>query len=117
MIKMENHLGTIELHPHFFSDLIGHTVISCFGVAGMANNSAVQNIRQIVFNHTIPTERGVSVYMQDDELVADIHIIVCYGVNIKAIVDSITNKVRYNVEQATGLNLKNINIYVDGLQE
>lgn len=117
MIKTENHLGTIELHQHFFSDLIGHTVTSCFGVVGMANSGAVQNIRQLVFKHSNYTDRGVSVYTQGDELVADIHIIVSYGVNIKAIVDSITNKVRYTVEQATGLKLKNINIYVDGMQE
>lgn len=117
MIKTENHLGVIELHQHFFSDLIGHTVTSCFGVVGMANSGPVQNIRQRVFRHNNYTDRGVSVYVQDDELSVDIHIVVSYGVNIKAIVDSITNKVRYTVEQATGFKIKSVNVYVDAMKE
>lgn len=117
MIKTENHLGVIELHSHFFSDLIGHTVTSCFGVVGMANSGPVQNIRQKVFRHGTCIDRGVAVYLQNDELSADIHIVISYGVNIRAIVDSITNKVRYTVEQATGLKLKNVNVYVDEMKE
>lgn len=116
MIKTENHLGVIELHNHFFSDLIGHTVTSCFGVVGMANSGPVQNLRQKVFKHGSYTDRGVAVYLQDDELSADIHIVISYGVNIRAIVDSITNKVRYTVEQATGLEMKNIYVYVDDMK-
>ena len=40
-----------------------------------------------------------------------------YGVNIAAIVDSIVNKVRYTVEQATGLAVKKVNVFVDGIKE
>lgn len=117
MIKTENHLGVIELHQNFFSELIGHTVTSCFGVVGMASSSPVQNIRQKVFKHGSFTDRGVAVYVQGEEFSVDIHIVVSYGVNIKAIVDSITNKVRYTVEQAAGFKIKNVNVYVDDIKE
>lgn len=117
MIKNENHLGVIELHQHFFSDLISHTVTSCFGVVGMASSGPVANIKQKVLKHNSFTDRGVAVSVQGDELSVDIHIVVSYGVNIKAIVDSITNKVRYTVEQATGLKIKCVNVYVDDIKE
>jgi len=42
---------------------------------------------------------------------------VTYGVNIGTIVDSITNKVRYTVEQSTGLGVKKVNVFVDGMKE
>ncbi len=117
MIKSENHLGTTELHQHYFADLIGHTVTSCFGVAGMANSGATQNIRQFIFRHNNYIDQGVSVYADAGELVIDLHIIVTYGVNIQAIVDSIKNKVRYTVEKSTGHKVKRINIFVDGMKE
>lgn len=117
MIKTENHLGVIELHQHFFTELIGHTVTSCFGVVGMATGGPVQNIRNKVLKHLGYTDRGVAVYIQNDELSVDIHIVVSYGVNIKAIVDSVTSKVRYTVEQATGLKIKSVNVYVDDIKE
>ncbi|WP_395588158.1 Asp23/Gls24 family envelope stress response protein [Pseudomonas syringae group genomosp. 7] len=44
------------------------------------------------------------------------HIIVTYGLNISAIVKSIVNKVRYTVEEATGLEVRQLNVYVDGMK-
>ena len=45
------------------------------------------------------------------------HIAVSYGVNINAIVDSIVNKVRYTVEEATELRVSKVNVYVDALSK
>lgn len=117
MIRIENHLGVTELHQHYFSDLIGQTVTSCFGVAGMANSGATQNIRQFLFRKNNYIDKGVSVSADGSELIIDLHIIITYGVNIQAIVDSITNKVRYTVEQATRLTVKKVNVFVDGMKE
>ena len=58
-----------------------------------------------------------AVRAEADELVIDLHIIVTYGVNIQAIVDSIKNKVRYTVEKSTGRTVKRITVYVDGMKE
>ena len=35
MLKLENHLGVIEISEEYFANLIGHAVSECFGVAGM----------------------------------------------------------------------------------
>ena len=51
------------------------------------------------------------------DLVIDLHIFITYGVNISAIADSIVNKVRYTVEQATGLTVNHVNVFVDGMKE
>lgn len=117
MIKIENHLGNIEINDNYFSDLIGHTVTSCFGVAGMANSGASQGLRSFFFRSRNYLDQGVQVKSAGTDLLIDLHIIVTYGVNISAIVDSIVNKVRYTVEQATGLAVNKVNVYVDGMTE
>lgn len=117
MIRIENHLGHIEINDDYFSDLIGHTVTACFGVAGMANSNATQGLRAFFFRRRSYLDQGVSVKSNGTDLTINLHIVVTYGVNISAIVDSITNKVRYTVEQATGLVVKKINVYVDGMKE
>lgn len=117
MIKIENHLGAIEINDDFFSDLIGHTVTSCFGVAGMANSGASQGLRAFFFRRRSYLDQGVSVRAGGTDLTIDLHIFVTYGVNIAAIVDSITNKVRYTVEQATGLLVRKVNVYIDGMKD
>ncbi len=117
VIKIENHLGNIEINDNYFSDLIGHTVTSCFGVAGMANSGASQGLRSFFFRGRNYLDQGVQVKSAGTDLLIDLHIIVTYGVNISAIVDSIVNKVRYTVEQATGLAVHKVNVYVDGMTE
>ena len=62
-------------------------------------------------------DQGVQVKSAGTDLVIDLHIIVTYGVNISAIADSIVNKVRYTVEQATGLTVNKVNVFVDGMKE
>ena len=62
--------------------------------------------------------KGVIVHVtESNKLVIDIHIVVSYGLNISAIVKSITHKVRYTVEDVTGLEVSKINIFVDRVAE
>lgn len=117
VIKIENHLGVIEINDSYFSDLIGHTVTACFGVAGMANSGASQGLRAFFFRRKSYLDQGVRVRSNGTDLLIDLHIFVTYGVNISAIVDSIVNKVRYTVEQATGLVVQKVNVFVDGIKE
>ena len=49
------------------------------------------------------------------ELIIELHISVSYGVNIAAIADSITNKVRYTVESVTDLKVSKVNVFVDAI--
>ena len=48
-------------------------------------------------------------------LVIELHIKVTFGLNIAAIVRSITHKVKYAVEDATGLKVQRIDVCVDDI--
>lgn len=114
MIRFENPNGVIEVSQDYFSNLIGYAASSCYGVVGMALSSTAQGVASF-FGRT-KLDRGVKVRSVGDRLVIDLHIIVTYGVNITAIVKSIINKVRYTVEEATGLRVENVNVFIDGMK-
>ena len=111
MIRIENHLGKIEVSNAFFANLIGHAVSECFGVSGLVNSTASQGLRSI-FLRRDAADKGVRVRIMGGELVIDLHIAVTYGVNIAAIVKSIINKVAYTVGAACGLQVAKVNVYV-----
>ena len=115
MVNYENALGKIEISEQYFSQLLGNVVPTCFGVAGMADNGFFQYIRSFFHRTKYYLDKGVNVVMEDDGLVVELHIVVTYGVNISTIVDSIVNKVRYIVEDATGLSVKEVNVFVDSM--
>ena len=115
MIRIENHLGTIEISQEYFSYLVGQAASSCYGVAGMVKSGPKQGLRS-VFSRRSYADEGLRVRSEGDKLVVDLHISVIYGMNISAIAKSIVNKVRYTVEEATGLDVKKVNVYIDGMK-
>ena len=114
MIRLENHRGTIDMSQEYFASLVGNAVSSCFGVAGMRKANARQGLRSLISKQDY-IDKGVRVRAEDKQLLIDLHITVMHGINISAITKSIVNKVRYTVEAATGITVKRVNVYVDGM--
>lgn len=115
MIHIDNRYGTIEISQAYFSYLVGNAVSSCYGVAGMVRSGPKQGLRSVLSRRAFADD-GVHVRGEGDRLIVDIHISVIYGMNISAIAQSIVNKVRYTVEDATGLTVKKVNVFVDGMK-
>ena len=114
MVKIEKHLGTIEVSRAFFTTLVGATASNCFGVAGMVDPNPPRGLSALLSR---PDDfRGVAVRTSGNGLVIDLHIEVTYGTNIQAIVNSIIHKVSYTVEDVTGIHVAAVNVFVDGLK-
>ncbi len=115
MIRMDNRYGAIEVSENYFSHLIGNAVSSCYGVAGMVRTGPRQGLRSIISRRTYADD-GVMVRSDGGKLVVDLHISVVFGMNISAIAKSIVNKVRYTVEDATGMTVRKVNVFVDSIK-
>lgn len=115
MIKIYNRYGTIEISDTFLANLLGNAVSSCFGVVGMAVSGPSQGLRTAI-NKGDTLDKGVKVRSSDGKLIIDLHIIVTFGVNIEAIVNSIINKASYTVHESTGLIVDKVNVFVDGME-
>ena len=111
MIRIENHLGTITVSNAYFANLIGHVVSECFGVSGLVNSTPSQGFRSLISGKDTQ-DKGVRVRSLGREIIVDLHIAVTYGVNISAIVKSIMQKVAYTIENACGLSVSKVNVYV-----
>lgn len=115
MIRIEKHLGTVEISQEYFRYLIGDAVSDCYGVTAMVKSGARQGLRS-VFSKRNHTDDGVHVRGEGDRLIVDLHISVMHGMNIPEIAKSIVNKVRFTVEEATGLHVKKVNVFIDNMK-
>ena len=116
MISYETRLGKINLSETYLSKLIGNEVVSCFGVVGMVPSNSKQKIFS-KFSKEEQADTGIKVYGNSDNLSIEIHIVVVFGMNISAIAQSITEKVKYVVKEATGIEVKKVTVKVDGIKE
>ncbi len=116
MIAYETRLGTIDISEGYLSKLIGNEVTSCFGVVGMVPSSNKQRLfNKLTREESIDT--GIKVSGNADFVAVELHIVVTYGMNINAIAESITEKVKYVVKEKTGITVDKVIVKVDGIKE
>ncbi|MFV0414108.1 MAG: Asp23/Gls24 family envelope stress response protein [Oscillospiraceae bacterium] len=113
MISFYNTSGKISMTGGYFAELVSNAAQSGFGVAGMGVGGMGDSLIGLVYPDF--PEKGVRVTEEGGKLIIDLHIKVSYGINIAAAVKSITHKVQYVVEEATGLAVKKINVSVDDI--
>ncbi len=116
MIAYETRLGKINLSEAYLSKLIGNEVVSCFGVVGMVPSNSKQKIFNI-FSKEEQVDTGIKVVGNSDFVEVELHIVVTFGMNISAIAQSITEKVKYVVKEATGIEVNKVTVKVDGIRE
>lgn len=114
MIQFFTPLGKVCMTNNYFAGLVSAAARSCYGVCGMATSSRAENMRSMLLRSDIP-DKGVRVTEENGRLIIELHIKVTYGLNIAAIVRSITHKVKYAVEDATGLKVQRIDVSVDDI--
>ena len=114
MIIVENHIGKITITAAYLSALVGYTVTSCFGVSDM-NDAYPREALLSVLRRAKQIDKGVTIQSKDKQLIVNLHISVTFGTNIAAIADSISNKVRFAVEEATGITVSKVNVFIDGM--
>ncbi|MCL2036896.1 MAG: Asp23/Gls24 family envelope stress response protein [Oscillospiraceae bacterium] len=118
MITKQTHLGEITVTKQFLVELIGRTIISCFGVVEMN----ADGVRQTLIE-TLPflpkksrIDKGVSFKVVRDKLYIELHITVMYGVNVSSVVKSIQHKIKFAVEEEIDIPVERVNIFVDGIK-
>ena len=116
MLNIENHLGTISISKDYLTSLIAHTASTCFGVADL-NSAEGKSLFSALFKKAdMGRNECVKLAVKDGKLAVALHITVVFGTNISAIVDSVVHKIRYTVEEKTGLEVGKVTVYVDGMK-
>jgi Uncharacterized protein conserved in bacteria len=115
MIKYHNKYGRITLTEEYLTSLAAMAAASCYGVVGFAFASVKDNFLYLLTGKKSYASKGIKVYMKNGELAIDMHIIISYGVSIRPTVKNITNKIGYTIENATGLTVGEINVYINSI--
>ncbi len=112
--SMNTYMGNIVIDNDVIAQYAGSVAVECFGIVGMAGVSVRDGLVKLLRRDSIT--RGISVGLENNKLVLDFHVIVSYGVSILAVADNLVSNVKYKVEEFTGIEIKKINIYVDGVR-
>ncbi|MCR5397816.1 MAG: Asp23/Gls24 family envelope stress response protein [Lachnospiraceae bacterium] len=112
--QMKTDFGKIVIDADVIATYAGSVAVECFGIVGMAavnmKDGLVKLLKADYLNH------GIDVNVTDNEISLDFHVIVSYGVGIATVCDNLEETVKYRVEEFTGMKVKNINVFVEGVR-
>lgn len=112
---LENKFGKVSIDSEVVAQYAGSTAVECFGIVGMAAVSMKDGLVKLLKGDSIT--RGINVVIDEENLVEiSFHVIISYGVNINSVADTLIENVKYKVSEYTGLEIKKINIYVEGVR-
>lgn len=110
-----NSLGTIFTSKNVIADIAGNVTTKCYGIVGMASRNKKDGIVNLLKHDNI--NKGINIIeTEEQQIIVELHIIVEYGINISTVCKSITNRVRYTIENMVGTKIKSINVYVEGIR-
>ena len=112
---LNNKLGKVSISSEVVAQYAGSTAVECFGIVGMAAVSMKDGLVKLLKGDSLT--RGIKVDIDSDNRIEiDFHVIVSYGVCISTVADNLIENVKYKVSECTGLAIKKINIYVEGVR-
>lgn len=111
---MSTENGEILIENEVLSKYAGLCALECFGIVGMAKVSMKDGLVKLLKGDNIT--KGVNIQIENNRLIINYHIIVAYGVAINTVANNLMEKVKYQIEEFTGMEVEKINISVEGVR-
>ncbi|AAO35798.1 alkaline-shock protein [Clostridium tetani] len=112
--NINNEYGYINYSEEVLGNIVGVSTMECYGVVGMASRNAKDGLWELLKGENL--SKGVKIKNKEGKLYIELYIIVEYGTKISVIASNIIQKIKYNVENYTGLKVSNITVNVQGVR-
>lgn len=111
---MSTELGEITIADDVIAAIAGMAATECYGLVGMASRTITDGIAELLGRDNIA--RGVEVHIEGDDVRINLYIIVEYGTRITEVASNVMDKVKYVLENTTGLSVSEVNVNVHGVR-
>lgn len=111
---IHTNIGKIYIEKEIISLYAGNACMTTSGVVGMAGINVKTGVYKLLKKEYLA--KGVDTEIIDNKLKLDLHIIVASEVRIETVANNIIETVKYEVETFTGLEISELNIYVEGVK-
>jgi uncharacterized alkaline shock family protein YloU len=105
--------GRIEVSPQVVAAIAEEAVLQCYGIVGLASR------RQGGVWTSSPGgkryRKGVVVHTEGGQMVLDLYVIIEYGTRICEVARNVMSSVKFAVEQALGIPVRQVNVNVQGI--
>ena len=113
MVGFSKENGEVHYSDEVLAKIVGLSTMECYGVVGMVSKGS--GFWELMKMENL--SKGVKVTLVDEyKLNIELFVMVQYGNKISEIASNIIQKVRYNIENYTGLKVSEITVNVQAVR-
>mgnify|MGYP000399366124 CR=1 FL=1 len=112
-LRKNDFLGRIEVSPRVIATIAEEAALQCYGIVGLASRYCGG-----IWTKSPPANRragGVAVRVEDDHVTLELYVIIEYGTRISEVARNVMSAVKFAVEQALGIPVEQVHVYVQGI--
>jgi uncharacterized alkaline shock family protein YloU len=110
----ENKIGNIYISYHAIAVIAFQAALESYGVVGLAYEGVARGITKLFQKD--PTSGVVVHYNEDNSISVDMFLVIEYGTRISSVANSVASSVKFQIENATSISVREVNIHVRGLR-
>ena len=115
MVGFSNENGNINYSDEVLGKIVGLATMECYGVVGMVSKNASEGFWELIRVENL--SKGVKITLSEEKnLNIELFVMVEYGTKISVIANNIIQKVRYSVENFTGIKVSSITVNVQAVR-
>ncbi|EFA90484.1 alkaline-shock protein [Peptoniphilus lacrimalis DNF00528] len=111
---INSELGSIVIDNSVIANIAGISAMESYGIVGMASKSATDGIFELLKFENL--SKGIKVNTENNQINIELHVVLEYGVKISVVGQNIIERVKFNIENLTGLTIDNIEVLVEGIR-
>ena len=109
--KLNNKYGCIEIDKQVISQVVYRAAMESYGLVGFSKKGIVELLKEGNI------AKGVKVIeLEDNTIEIELFVIMQYGINIATVANNIIERVKYSVENVTGIKVSKIDVNVQGIR-
>jgi uncharacterized alkaline shock family protein YloU len=113
MTSENKSLGSIFISHQAIASIACQSALSSYGIVGLAAKNLAESLSHVLVKDPV---LGVEVSFNDLLVNIDIFVIIEYGTRIKSVAASVSENVKYQIENITGLSVDHVNVHVRGMR-
>lgn len=112
-VELQEEVGSVTFNNDVIATIAGLAAVDIPGIAGMSG-SIVSGVTELLGKKNLT--KGVKVEVTEKDCKVNLTVVIEYGCKIPEVCENTQKSVKEAVETMTGLNVKEVNIYIQGVQ-
>ena len=112
-VELQEEVGSVTFNNDVIATIAGLATVDIPGIAGMSG-SIVSGVTELLGKKNLT--KGVKVEVEEKDCKVHLNVVIEYGCKIPEVCENVQKSVKEAIETMTGLNAKEVNIYIQGVQ-